>query len=117
MSRPHPALGFLSIEPNDSIKVMTKLLEFRDAELEKDPTFSGMPATFIAWSWGTWLPAALARRPGYRQQLEEHVERLSHEISALNRQIETEASGLLDARDQKADLRERLMRELVGVTQ
>jgi len=117
LSRPHPCMGWLSIEPSDSVRVMEKLLHYRDEELKKDPTFSGLPPAFERWSWVTWLPAALARRPGYRQQLEEHVERLSHEISALNRQIETEASGLLDARDQKADLRERLMRELVGATQ
>ena len=115
LARPHPCLGWLSIQPSDSVRVMEKLLHFRDEELKKNPSFSGMPSGFEQWTWTTWLPAALARRPGYRQQLEEHVERLSYEISALNRQIESQASVLLDQRDEAADLRERLMRELVGV--
>ena len=115
LSRPHPLFGWLSIQPEDTRRVMNKLIEHRDAELKTDPTFSGMPEPFKVWSWTVWLPAALARRPGYRQQLEEHIERLSHQITALNRQIETEAAGLLDQRDEAADLREKLMRELTGV--
>jgi len=117
LSRPHPLFGWLSIQPEDTRSVMTKLLAFRDADRAENPASSGMPESFVRWCWASWLPAALARHPGYRAQLEAHIERLSHQITDLNRQIETQAAGLLDQRDQKADLRERLMREIVAVTQ
>ncbi len=40
---------------------MDRLLTERDAALEVDPTFSGMPQSFIDWTWQTWLPSHLHR--------------------------------------------------------
>ena len=72
LSRPHPALGWLFVNPNDSRRLYDRLCSFRDAELEKDSTFSGMPESFIAWTWHSWLPANLHR---YQAQVEEHMPR------------------------------------------
>ena len=54
LARPHPCLGWLHVSPNDTRKVMDRLLRDRDAALALDPTFSGMPQSFIDWTWQTW---------------------------------------------------------------
>ena len=109
LSRPHPALGFLHISPSDTRRVMDRLLRDRDAALEADRNFSGMPQAFIDWTWQTWLPANLHR---YEAQVQEHINYLGRKIDGLNKDLERMAGGVLDDRDSAADLRDRLQREL-----
>ena len=111
LSRPHPCLGWLYVNPGDSRRLYDRLCSFRDAELEKDPTFSGMPQAFIDWTWHTWLPANLHR---YQAQVEKHVRYLDQKLGRLNEQLERVAGGVLDDRDAAADLRDRLQRELAA---
>ena len=70
LSRPHPCLGWLYVNPGDTRRLFDRLCSFRDAELEKDPTFSGMPQAFSDWTWHTWLPANLHR---YEKQVRDHI--------------------------------------------
>ena len=109
LSRPHPCLGWLYVNPGDTHRLYDRLCSFRDAELEKDPTFSGMPQAFIDWTWHTWLPANLHR---YQAQVEKHVRYLDQKLGRLNEQLEQVAGGVLDDRDAAADLRDRLQHQL-----
>ena len=109
LARPHPCLGWLYISPADTRRVMDRLLAERDAALEVDPTFSGMPQSFIDWTWQTWLPSNLHR---YEQQVQEHLSYLNFKIAELNGDLEKAAGGILDSRDEAVDLRDRLQREL-----
>jgi hypothetical protein len=109
LARPHPCLGWLHISPADTRRVMDRLLAERDAALEVDPTFSGMPQSFIDWTWQTWLPSHLHR---YEQQVQEHLSYLNFKIAELNGDLEKAAGGILDSRDEAVDLRDRLQREL-----
>ena len=111
LSRPHPCLGWLYVNPSDTRRLYDRLCSYRDAELEKDPTFSGMPQAFIDWTWRTWLQANLHR---YQAQVERHVRYLDQKLGRLNEQLEQVAGGVLDDRDAAADLRDRLQRELAA---
>ena len=111
LSRPHPCLGWLHVTPNDTRRLMARLLQERDAALEADPIHSGMPQAFIDWTWQTWLPGNMHR---YQAQVEEHVRYLDLKIDGLNKDLEHIAGGVLDDRDAAADLRDRLNRELAA---
>ena len=100
LARLHPCLDWLHISPGDTRRVMERLLRDRDAALDADPTSSGMPQAFIDWTWSTWLPAHMGR---YEAQIEAHITSLNHELEQL-------AGGVLDDRDDAAELRERLKR-------
>ena len=109
LSRPHPCLGWLYVNPGDTSRLFDRLCSFRDAELEKDPTFSGMPQAFIDWTWHSWLPANLHR---YEKQVEAHILYLDSKIGTLNSELERRAGGVLDDRDAASDLGDRLQRQL-----
>ena len=109
LARPHPCLGWLHISPSDTRRVMDRLLNERDAALADDPSFSGMPQSFIDWTWQTWLPSHLYR---YEAQVQKHIRYLDLKIGSLNHDLEQIAGGVLDDRDAAVDLRERLQREL-----
>ena len=109
LSRPHPCLGWLHISLADTRCVMDRLLRDRDAALEADPTFSGMPQAFIDWTWSTWLPAHMGR---YEAQIEAQIADLDTKLASLNHTLEQLAGGVLDDRVAAAELRERLQREL-----
>ena len=115
LARPHPALGWLHSSPADTRRVMDRLLAERDAALEVDPSFSGMPQSFIDWTWHTWLPSHLHR---YEQQVEAHLAYLDSKIGTLNSELERRAGGVLDDRDAAAELRDRLQHQLdlTGIT-
>ena len=109
LSRPHPCLGWLHVTPNDTRRLLDRLLKDRDAALEADPIHSGMPQAFIDWTWQTWLPANLHR---YEKQIADHIAYLDLKIDGLNKDLEHIAGGVLDNRDTAADLRHRLQSEL-----
>ena len=111
LSRPHPCLGWLHVTPNDTRRLLDRLLKDRDAALEADPIHSGMPQAFIDWTWQTWLPGNMHR---YQAQVEGHVRYLDLKIDGLNKDLEHIAGGVLDDRDAAADLRDRLKRELAS---
>ena len=111
LSRPHPCLGWLHVTPNDTRKLLDRLLKDRDAAIEIDPTFSGMPPAFIDWTWKTWLPNHMYR---YEKQIADHIAYLDLKIDGLNKDLEHIAGGVLDDRDAAADLRGRLKRELAS---
>ena len=68
LARPHPCLGWLHISPNETRKVMDRLLRDRDAALDANSTFSGMPRSFIDWTWHTWLTANMHRYEKQRHE-------------------------------------------------
>lgn len=109
LARPHPCIGWLLISPDDTRRVMDRLLRERDTALDADPSFSGMPQAFIDWTWETWLPNHINR---YKAQIEEHIHYLDHKIGELNLEAEKLAGGVLENRDAVAELRDRLKREI-----
>ena len=111
LARPPPVLGWLRCPPPDSRRLLDRQLTLRDEALEADPSFSGMPASFVEETWVNWLPKAVAQ-PFYRDQLTAHVAELEGQISNLSREIERQSGGLLDQRDAAMDLRQCLKRLL-----
>ena len=107
LARPQPVLGWLHCQPEDSRRLLDRQLALRDKALEADPSFSGMPASFVEETWVNWLPKAVAK-PFYRDQLTAHIAELKRQISNLSREIERQSGGLLDQRDAAVDLRQRL---------
>ena len=104
LARPHPVLGWLHFQPEDSRRLLDWQLTLRDKALEADPSFIGMPASFVEETWVNWLPKAVAK-PFYRDQLTAHIAELERQISNLSREIERQSGGLLDQRDAAVDLR------------
>ena len=51
LARPHPVLGWLHCQPEDSRRLLDRQLTLRDKALEADPGFSGMPPRFIEETW------------------------------------------------------------------
>ena len=99
LARPHPVFGdWCFCQPGDSQRLLDKQLAFRDAALEKDSNFSGMPPEFEQWCKTSWLPANLGR-DYYRRQAETHIQDLANKISRLQKEIEDRAGNLLDERD------------------
>ena len=78
-------LGWLYINPADTRRLYDRLCSFRDAELDKDPAFSGMPQAFIDWTWHSWLPTKLHR---YEKQVRDHIHYLDLKLGRLNEEIE-----------------------------
>ena len=108
LARPHPVLGWLHCQPQDSRRLLDRQLTLRDKALEADPSFSGMPASFVEETWVNWLPKAVAQ-PFYRNQLTAHVAELERQITNLSQEIERQTGGLLDQRDAAVDLGQRLV--------
>tara|TARA_B100000674_G_scaffold323274_1_gene269469 strand:- start:204 stop:557 length:354 start_codon:yes stop_codon:yes gene_type:complete len=109
LSRPHPCLGWLHITPRDTRYVMDRLLHYRDLELAENPNFTGMPQAFIDWTWAGWLPSNLHR---YDEQVRQQIAYLDSKIGRLDQDLKQRAGGVLDARDDAVDLRERLQQQL-----
>ena len=107
LARPHPVLGWIHCQPEDSRRLLDRQLTHRDHALEADPSFSGMPASFVEETWVNWLPKAVAQ-PFYRNQLTAHVAELERQITNLSQEIERQTGGLLDQRDAAVDLGQRL---------
>ena len=107
LARLHPVLCWLHCQPEDSRRLLDQQLAHRDHALEADPSFSGMPVSFVEETWVNWLPKAIAQ-PFYRDQLTAHVAELEPQISNLSREIELQSGGLLDQRDAAVDLSQRL---------
>ena len=70
---------------------------------------SGIPQAFIDWTWRTWLPS---NRHRYEKQIGEHIAHIDLKFDNLDKDIEHIAGGDIDYRDEAADLRDRLKREL-----
>ena len=107
LARPHPVLGWLHCQRQDSRRLLDRQLTHRDEALEADPSFSGLPPLLIEETWVNWLPKAFDQ-PFYRDQLTAHFAELERQITNLSREIELQSGGLLDQRDAAVDLRQRL---------
>ena len=107
LARPHPLLGWPYCQPEHNRRLLDRRLTLRDKALEADPSFSGMPPSFVDETWVNWLPKAFAQ-PFYIDQLTTHVAELEGQISNLSREIELQTGGLFDQRDAAVDLRQRL---------
>ena len=108
LARPHPVLGWLHCQPEDSRRLLDRQLTLRDKALEADPSFSGMPPSFVEETWVNWLPKAVVQ-PFYRDQLTAHVAELERQIGHRSRSMNRQTSGLLDQRDTAVDVRQRLV--------
>ena len=95
IARPHPVLGWLHCQPEDSRRLLDRQLAHRDNALKADSGFSGMPASFVEETWVHWLPKAVAQ-PFYRDQLTAHVAELELQISKPSRVIERQSGDLLN---------------------
>ena len=104
LARPHPCLGWLHCQQQDSRRLLDRQLTLRDEAFEADSGCSGMPPSFVEETWINWLPKAIAQ-PFYRDQLSAHVAELERQISNLSREIGHQSGGLLDQRDAALDLR------------
>ena len=80
LNRPHPCIGWLQVNPGDTRRIFDRLCTFRDAELEKDPTFSGMPQSFIEWTWQTWL---LGNPYHYEKPVRDHIHYVEEKLVRL----------------------------------
>ena len=78
LARPHPVLGWLHCQPEDR-RLLDRQLAHRDHALKADPSFTGMPASFVEETWVNWLPKAVAK-PFYRDQLTAHIAELERQI-------------------------------------
>ena len=65
----------VDIQVEDARNMIELQLTHRDHALEADPSFSGMPASFVEEIRVNWLPKAVAH-PLYRDQLTAHVAEL-----------------------------------------
>ena len=72
LARPHPVLGWLHCQPQDSRRILDRQLTLRDEALEADPGFSGMPPRFSEETLDNWLHKAVSV-PLYKNQLNVHV--------------------------------------------
>ena len=95
LARPHPVLGWLHCQPQDSRRLLDRQLTHRDKALEADPSISGMPPSLVEETWVNWLPKAVAK-PFYRDQLTAHVAELELQISKPSRVIERQSGDLLN---------------------
>ena len=62
LARPHPVLGWLHCQPEDSRRLLDRQLTHRDYALEADPSFSGMPACFFEETWVNWLHKVIPKQ-------------------------------------------------------
>ena len=115
LARPHPVFGdWCHCQLGDFLRLLDRQLSNRDAALQDNPEFSGMPPEFEQWCRTSWLPANLGR-DYYRKQAETHIQSLAAKISRLQKEIEERAGGLLDQRDELIQQRLWLQNELDNV--
>ena len=68
LARPHPDFGdWCYSHRGNSQRLLDRQLSYRDAALEEDSSFSGMPPEFEQWCRTSRLPANLVRYY-YRKQ-------------------------------------------------
>ena len=79
LARPHPVLGWLHCQPEDR-RLLDRQLAHRDHALKADPSFSGMPPSFVEETWVNWLLEVDAQ-PFYRDQLQLGMD--SHDVQHL----------------------------------
>ena len=93
LARPHAYWGWMSVQPEDSRRLMERLLACRDAAVEADRSFSGQPESFQIWCREEWLPRHIGK-PFYRQQAEKRIEELGPKIQRLAEDAEKLVASL-----------------------
>jgi|LauGreDrversion4_2_1035121.scaffolds.fasta_scaffold66776_5 hypothetical protein len=100
MSRPHPALGWLYVSPNEWGLIFRRLLEERDRIA--DPSFSGQPPAFLAWV-ELEMPGLAARYP---VQFKQRIADLQH---LLNNRMDDIKRGRLDLKPEADRIQEEIV--------
>lgn len=95
LSRMHPVANWIHLPPGDQRRALDRVLDFRDQQLEQDPSASGLPPAAVEWFWESDLPA-LIRRPEVRRQVEQYLQDLIQQAADLDQQINRQAGSLLD---------------------
>lgn len=95
LSRMHPVANWIHLPPADQRRALNQVLAFRDQQLERDPTASGLPPAAVEWFWQTDLPAMI-QRPEVRRQVEQHLQDLIQQAGDLDQQITRQAGSLLE---------------------
>ena len=90
LSRPHPAAGWLHLQPSDWRATLQKQVEERDRL--NDPNHSGPAPAFLVWVREVQMPA-LAQRAQYRQQFADRGQELLLKLAGLQHQV---SAGRLD---------------------
>ena len=96
VSKQHPQLGWLRLEPGDYSRSLDRLLQERDADSE--PNRSGPAPGYLNWVWTTELPGLL-QHPRYRQQFIDRLAELSDKDLELAKQFQMLVGSLSDERD------------------
>ena len=107
VSKKHPAEGWLHLEPRDYSTSLDRLLRERDKELISNPNASGMPQSFIDWTWSKQIPE-LIQKPFYKKQVEAHIADLEFKSERIDREIKTIAKGSIEELEQTLGLKEKL---------
>lgn len=94
IGRMHPVANWLRCQGDDYTKSMDKVLAFRDQDMQRDPSASGLPPAAVAWFWQEQLPQLL-QHPHYRRQAEAHLDGLKLKSDDLGEMIERVAGQLL----------------------
>jgi len=86
IAKVHPCntFGWLHIEGHDADRAFSHQLRLLDAELQRDPQFSGEPPAFRAWS--IEHVRSLATEPRIATQLQERVALLQKQLTNLTEQ-------------------------------
>ena len=90
LSRPHPAAGWLHLQPSDWRATLQRQIEERDRL--NDPNHSGPAPAFLSWVREVQMPA-LAQRVQYRQQFADRGQELLLKLAGLQHQVD---GGRLD---------------------
>lgn len=80
LSRPHPAAGWLYLQPGHWRRSLNRSLEERDKQ--NDPQWVGHSPAYIAWVWDKELPE-LMKEERYQKQLVEHLKRLTRDLARV----------------------------------
>ena len=91
ISRKHPVANWLLLSPVECRRALDKVLDFRDKQA--DPNASGLPPAAVEWFYGEELPR-LCMRPDVRLQVEQRIQELLQQASAVEAEIAPEAAAL-----------------------
>lgn len=113
IAKVHPCntFGWLHIEGHDAHRAFAHQQRLLDAELQRDPRFSGEPPVFRAWS--IEHVRSLATEPRIAKQLQERLTLVQHQLTSLTEQA-ARAAELHRCESLRLEEELRLLQDLCG---